>query len=123
MKRFAVFIQTLVSVVDISKNTTAELPVGVISPVSAGFVTKEHFEQMAKEARKSFGIQPNQQPKFQELPPVVHIFLEEATTTLCGRDYSWRRRAFAKYSQFANCKNCLKKQEKLFQENQKKTIV
>lgn len=109
MRRFAVFIQTFTSVVDTSKNKTAEKPVGIMEPPETGFIRRADFETMAKQARKTFGILPNQKPLFRELPKVVHIILEN-DKTVCGRDFAFKH--YSNYSQFANCKNCLKKEAK-----------
>ena len=98
MRRFAVYVQTFNSVVDTTKNRTSEKPVGVVEPPETGFISKVDFETMAKDARRTFGILPNQRPQLRELPKVVHIILEN-DKTLCGRDYSFRH-----YSVYSNLK-------------------
>ncbi len=114
MRRFAVYIQTLNSVVDPSKNTTSETPVGVLQSTQQPFSVKE-FIPLAKLARETFGILPNQKPLFKPLPAVVYIIIDNEKT-LCGRDLSYSH--YSNYSQFANCKNC----KKIEQKNEKDRI-
>lgn len=101
MAKFAVYVETLVSIVDYSKNLKSSDPIGVLD---ASFPDA----LLADEARIKFNLASNQKPVFHRIPNIVHHVLED-NKTLCGRDYSYRH--YERLNAYVSCKNCLKKEQ------------
>jgi len=109
--RYLVFVDTINSVSDHSKNIRGEKPLAVVENISGGLSLEKQ-----KELRKRFELKANQIIRLDHIYGLEHILIETGKA-FCGKKTKKRGRLkpslFQEFKGFVNCSDCLKKKKEV----------